>query len=68
MCYVAPDASVHIVVITSPDRAYQEWIQRLANEGTFARIDRMDTVRAGLDLVQRAQPDLVIVDREFDQA
>src|SRR5581483_10349214 len=38
------------------------------NEGTFARIDRMDTVRAGLDLVQNTQPDLVIVDREFDQA
>jgi len=62
------DTSVHIVVITSPERLEQDWIQRLAAESEFRRVDRVATVRAGLDLVQQTQPDLVIVDREFDQA
>jgi len=65
---VSPDTSVHIVVISSPERLEQDWIQRLAGESEFERVDRVGTVRAGLDLVQQTQPDLVIVDREFDQA
>ena len=65
---MSPDKSIHIVVITSPERLEQDWIQRLSGENEFDRVDRVATVRAGLDLVQQTHPDLVIVDREFDQA
>lgn len=65
---MSSDKSIHIVVITSPERMEQDWLQQLAAEDEFDRVDRVSTVRAGLDLVQQTHPDLVIVDREFDQA
>lgn len=65
---MASEASVHIVIITSPDRIGQDWIRRLTAESGFARVDCTDVARSGLDLVHQTHPDLVIVDRELDQA
>lgn len=62
------DSSVHIVVITAPERLDQEWGQRLANQAGFARVDVVGVVQAGLDLVRQAHPTIVIVDRDSEQA
>lgn len=59
--------SIHIIVITTPERLEQEWIEHLASEPTITRVDRVGVVQAGLDLVRQSQPALVIVDRELEQ-
>ena len=59
--------SIHIIVITTPERLEQEWIQRLASEPTITRLDRVGVVQAGLDLVRQSQPALVVVDRDLEQ-
>jgi pilus assembly protein CpaE len=64
---VTANQSIHIIVITTPERLEQEWIQRLASEPTFTRVDRVGVVQAGLDLVRQSQPALVVVDRDLEQ-
>ena len=65
---MATDMSLRIVIITAPDRLEQEWITRLSNEAIIGRIDRVGVVKAGLEMVQQTRPDVVLVDREIDQA
>jgi pilus assembly protein CpaE len=60
--------TLRIVVITSPEQLEQEWINRLAREPEVESIDRVGGLTAGVTLVQQNRPDLVIVDRELDQA
>jgi pilus assembly protein CpaE len=64
---VAADTAVHIVVITAPERLEQDWINRLAHEADFGRVERVGVLSAALELVQQTRPDLVIVDRELEQ-
>ena len=45
--------SIHIIVITTPERLEQEWIEHLASEPTITRVDRVGVVQAGLDLVRQ---------------
>lgn len=58
----------HIVVITTPERLDREWIARLANESDIARVDRAGVLAAGLELIQQTHPDLVLIDRDLEQA
>lgn len=58
----------HIVVITTPERLDREWIARLANESDIARLDRAGVLAAGLELIQQTHPDLVLIDRDLEQA
>ena len=58
---------LHIIVITTPERLDQDWIQRLTSEPAITRVDRVGVVQAGLDLVRQSQPALVIVDRDLEQ-
>jgi pilus assembly protein CpaE len=57
-----------IVIITTPDRINQEWIGRLSGEADVARIERIGVVTVGVEMVQQLRPDLVIVDRDVEQA
>jgi pilus assembly protein CpaE len=61
-------ADNHIIVITAPERLEQEWITKLSQEDDIGRVERVGVLAAGLELVQQSRPDLVIVDRELDQA
>lgn len=62
------NTALYIVVITTPERLEQDWIQRLSSETSLGRVERVGVVQAGLDLIRQTGPALVIVDREFDQA
>src|SRR5262245_55914588 len=64
---VASEKAVHIVVITAPERLEQDWINRLSHEADVGQVERIGVLSAAIDLVQQTRPDLVIVDREFDQ-
>src|SRR5882757_337948 len=64
---VTPDTAVRIVVITTPERLEQEWINRLAHEGEFGRVERVGVLSAAMELVQQTRPDLIIVDRDLAQ-
>jgi pilus assembly protein CpaE len=64
---VAVDTAVHIVVITTPERLEQDWINRLAQESEFGRVERVGVLSAAIELVQQTRPNLVIVDRELEQ-
>ena len=59
---MAADTAVHIVVITAPERLEQDWINRLAHEPDFGRVERVGVLSAALEMVQQTRPDLVIVD------
>jgi pilus assembly protein CpaE len=65
---VAAAKQIHIVVITAPERLEQEWITRLSNEADVERVERVGVFTAGMELVQQSRPDVVIVDRDLDQA
>lgn len=65
---MANNAAIRVVVVTVPERLDQEWISRLAAEPEIARVDRVAATTAGVDLIQQTRPDLVIVDRDADQA
>lgn len=60
--------SIRVVVITSPDQLDQEWINRLAREADIESVDRVGGVAAGMTLAQQSRPDVVIVDRDTEQA
>ena len=64
---MAADTAVHIVVITAPERLEQDWINRLAHEPDFGRVERVGVLSAALEMVQQTRPDLVIVDRDLEQ-
>jgi pilus assembly protein CpaE len=61
-------SETHIVVITAPERLEQDWIARLNQEEGIGHVERVGVLSAGMDMVQQSRPDLVIVDREIDQA
>jgi pilus assembly protein CpaE len=65
---VAAAKQFRIVVITAPERLEQEWITRLANESDVERVDRIGVLSAGIELVQQSRPEVVIVDRDLEQA
>jgi len=65
---VAVDTAAHIVVITAPERLEQDWINRLAQDPEFGRVERAGAFPAALELVQQTRPDLVIVDRDVEQS
>lgn len=65
---MATNRSLRIVVITSPERVDEEWISRLATEPDVGRVERVGVLAHGIDLVQQTRPDLVIVDRDLEQA
>jgi pilus assembly protein CpaE len=65
---VAAAKQFRLVVITAPERLEQDWINRLTNETDIERVDRVGVLSAGIDLVQQSHPDVVIIDRELDQA
>jgi pilus assembly protein CpaE len=64
---VAADTTTHVVVITTPERLEQDWINRLAHEPDISQVERIGVLAAAVDLVQQTRPGLVIVDREIDQ-
>ncbi len=59
--------AVRVVVITSPDKLDQEWINRLVRENDIEVVERVGGLAAGVSLVQQTRPDLVIVDRDLEQ-
>ena len=65
---MAANTRIHVVVVTVPERLDQEWIGRLAAEPQIARVDRVAATTAGFELIRQTRPDLVIVDRDLDQA
>ncbi len=58
---------VRIVVITSPDQIDQEWINRLAHEPEIEHVERVGSLAAGIGIVQKTRPDIVLVDRDLEQ-
>lgn len=65
---MAPQRGMHIIVITVPERLDQQWIARLGDEADVARIERVGVLNAGFEMAQQSRPDLVIVDRDVEQA
>jgi pilus assembly protein CpaE len=65
---VATAKQFRAVVITAPERLEQDWINRLANEADVERVERVGVLAAGIELVQQTRPDIVIIDRDLDQA
>jgi pilus assembly protein CpaE len=65
---VAAAKQFRVVVITAPERLEQDWINRLANEADVERLERVAVLAAGIELAQQTRPDIVIIDRDLDQA
>jgi len=65
---VATAKQFRVVVITAPERLEQDWINRLTNEADIERVDRVGVLSAGIELVQQSRPEVVIIDRDLDQA
>jgi pilus assembly protein CpaE len=65
---VAAAKQFRVVVITAPERLEQDWISRLANEADVERVERVGILAAGIELAQQTRPDIVIIDRDLDQA
>lgn len=65
---MATDISLRIVVITAPERLDQAWISKLAGEPTIGRVEKVGVMSAGIELVQQTRPDIVLIDRDLDQA
>jgi pilus assembly protein CpaE len=61
-------SETHIVVITAPERLEQDWITRLSHEEGIGQVERVAVLASGMELVQQARPDLVIIDRDIEQA
>ena len=64
---MASEKAIHVIVITSPERLEQDWINRLSQEPSFGPVERIGVLSAAMELVQQTRPDLVIVDRDLDQ-
>jgi len=65
---VAVAKQFRVVVITAPERLEQEWIARLSNEADIERVERVGVLAAGIEMVQQSRPEVVIIDRDVDQA
>lgn len=65
---MATDISLRIVIITVPERLDQDWIAKLAGEPTIGRVEKVGVMSAGIELVQQTRPDIVLIDRDLDQA
>jgi pilus assembly protein CpaE len=65
---VAAAKQFRVVVITAPERLEQDWMNRLSNEADVERVDRVGVLSAGIELVQQSRPEVVIIDRDLDQA
>jgi len=65
---VAAAKKFRVVVITSPERLEQDWITRLSNEADVERVDRVGVLSAGIEMVQQSRPEVVIIDRDLEQA
>lgn len=60
--------NLRIVVITAPERLEQEWMNKLAGEQQIDRVEKVGVIKAGIELVQQTRPDIVLVDRDLEQA
>lgn len=65
---MATDLSLRIVVITTSDRIDQEWVTKLSSESIISHVDQVGVIKAGIELVQQTRPDIVILDRDLEQA
>jgi pilus assembly protein CpaE len=59
---------MRIVVVTVPERLEQPWIARLAEESDVAQVERVGVLSAGIEMAQQMRPDIMIVDRDVEQA
>ena len=65
---MATDLSLRIVVITVPERLEQEWMSKLSSEPSIGRVEKVGVISAGIELVQQTRPDIVLIDRDLEQA
>lgn len=65
---MANNPAIRVVVVTAPERLDQEWMGRLEAEPEITNVDRVAATSAGIELILQTRPDLVIIDRDADQA
>jgi pilus assembly protein CpaE len=57
--------SARLAVVTTPERINQEWITRLADEPWVERVERIAVLNAAVEMAQRGQIDLLVIDRDL---
>lgn len=62
------DSRVRTLIITTPEQLEQEWITRLSAADEIDLLERSALISQAGDLARRLRPELVIIDRELNQA
>jgi pilus assembly protein CpaE len=62
------DQRVRTLIITMPEHIEQDWIGRLAASDEIELLERLALLNQAGDAARRLRPELVLIDRELDQA
>lgn len=63
-----PDQRIRTLIITMTEHIDQEWIGKLAASDEIELLERLALLNHAADAARRLRPELVLIDRELDQA